>query len=177
MSILIILLVFLQMNTLVLYDFSKADKLNGWFIVNDDVMGGRSTCSFSTNENGNAVFEGQISLDNYGGFSSVHYRFNSINTKGFRHISLRIKGDGKRYQLRIKIQASDYYSYIAYFETTGDWQTVKVPLAAMYPSFRGRTLDMPNFEGGRIEEIALLIGNKTEENFRLEIDRIELTED
>lgn len=177
MPILIILLAFLQMNTLVLYDFSKADKLSGWFVVNDDVMGGRSSCSFTANENGDAVFKGHISLDNYGGFSSVHYRFKSIDTKGFSHISLRIKGDGKRYQVRIKNKVSDYFSYIAYFETTGEWQTVKVDLSKMYPSFRGRTLDMPNFEGGSIEEITILIGNKKAENFRLEMDRIELLED
>jgi NADH dehydrogenase [ubiquinone] 1 alpha subcomplex assembly factor 1 len=174
MPFLIIIIAFLQMNTQVIYDFTKADKLNGWFIVNDDVMGGRSTCSFAIDENGNAVFKGQVSLENYGGFSSVHYRFDPVSTDGYRFIMLRVKGDGKRYQVRIKNRASDYYSYIAYFETTGEWQNVKVNLNKMYPSFRGRKLDMPDFEGGKIEELTLLIGNKKEEDFRIEIDKIQL---
>lgn len=163
------------MNAKVIYDFKTSDKLPGWYTVNDDVMGGRSSCTFTLNDAGHAVFEGHVSLENYGGFSSVHYRFDPVNTAGYPFLVLRVKGDGKRYQVRIKNRASDYYSYIAYFETTGDWQTVKVQLSNMYPSFRGRTLEMPNFEGGNIEELALLIGNKTEEDFRLEIDRIELS--
>jgi len=172
----LVLLTLFQMKTQVLYDFGKEDKLAGWYTVNDDVMGGRSTCSFAVDAEGNAVFKGHVSLENYGGFSSVHYRFEPIDTEGFQYLSLRVKGDGKRYQVRIKNRISDYYSYISYFNTSGEWQTVKVPLEKMYPSFRGRTLEMPNFEGGKIEEIALLIGNKTEEDFRLEIDKIALEE-
>jgi hypothetical protein len=44
----------------------------------------------------------------------------------------------------------------------------------MYPSFRGRKLDKPNFSEDYIEEIAFLIGNKSEEKFQLLIDKIEL---
>ena len=161
------------MNTGVLYDFTKTATLDGWYTVNDDVMGGRSTCTFKLNEQGNAVFQGQVSLENNGGFSSMHYRFSPLKTRGYKFLALRVKGDGKRYQVRIKNRAGDNHSYIAYFSTSGDWQEVKVPLHDMYPSFRGRTLDMPNFSGGEIEEFALLIGNKKEETFRLIIDKIE----
>ncbi|WP_319500331.1 CIA30 family protein [uncultured Draconibacterium sp.] len=172
--LLLIVIAFLQMNTMVLYDFTTTTALDGWYRVNDDVMGGRSTCSFKINEEGNALFTGQISLENNGGFSSVHYRFSPLETTGYQFLMLRVKGDGKRYQVRIKNRAGDYYSYIAYFTTTGEWQDIRIPLKDMYPSFRGRTLDMPNFEGGKIEEFALLIGNKKEEAFRLTIDKIEL---
>jgi hypothetical protein len=43
----------------------------------------------------------------------------------------------------------------------------------MYPSFRGRKLNQPNFSKDSIEEI-LLIGNKKKEEFKLLIDKIEL---
>lgn len=173
MFVLILFTVF-QMNTSVLYDFSKTKTLDGWYTVNDVVMGGRSTCTFQLDQNGDALFKGQVSLENNGGFSSVHYRFSPFQTKGFSHLLLRVKGDGKRYQVRIKNKANDYHSYIAYFETNGEWQEIKVALNQMYPSFRGRTLDMPNFAGGEIEEFALLIGNKKEEAFRISIDKIVL---
>lgn len=169
-----IVIAFLQMNTMVLYDFSETATLDGWYTVNDDVMGGRSTCTFKLNEQGNALFTGQVSLENNGGFSSVHYRFPAIETAGFNFLALRVKGDGKRYQVRIKGRAGDNHSYIAYFNTTGEWQDIKVPLRDMYPSFRGRTLDMPNFAGGKIEEFSLLIGNRKEEAFRIEIDKFQL---
>jgi len=44
----------------------------------------------------------------------------------------------------------------------------------MYPVFRGRKLDLNDFSSNGIEEIALLIGNKKEESFRLEISKIYL---
>jgi len=43
----------------------------------------------------------------------------------------------------------------------------------MYPSFRGRKLDQPNFSKDCIEEIAFLFGNKSQEKFKLIIDKIE----
>jgi hypothetical protein len=44
----------------------------------------------------------------------------------------------------------------------------------MYPSFRGRILDMPNYDKANLEEIAFLIGNKKAEKFELKIDFIKL---
>ena len=44
----------------------------------------------------------------------------------------------------------------------------------MYPTFRGRTLDMPDYPGETLAEIAFFIANKKAENFRLEIDQIGL---
>jgi NADH dehydrogenase [ubiquinone] 1 alpha subcomplex assembly factor 1 len=49
-----------------------------------------------------------------------------------------------------------------------------INLKDLYPSFRGQTLDLPNYESASIEEIAFLIGNKKMENFELLLDKIEL---
>ncbi|MFT7377466.1 MAG: NADH dehydrogenase [ubiquinone] 1 alpha subcomplex assembly factor 1, partial [Sphingobacteriales bacterium] len=56
----------------------------------------------------------------------------------------------------------------------GDWQEIQITLKNMYPSFRGRKLDKPSFSEDYIEEIVFLIGNKIEESFQLQIDKIEL---
>ncbi|WP_367889209.1 CIA30 family protein [Polaribacter filamentus] len=117
---------------------------------------------------------GDISLENNGGFSSVRYRFEKILINKSTKISVRIKGDGKKYQFRIKSNSGDYYSYISPFSTTGEWQEIEIPLKDMYPSFRGRKLDQPNFSNDAIEEITFLIGNKNKEKFQLLIDKIEL---
>ena len=42
----------------------------------------------------------------------------------------------------------------------------------MYPSFRGRKLDMNNFSDDYFEQITFLVGNKKNESFRLLIDNI-----
>lgn len=168
------LMLMYTINTSVIFDFSKSNNMEGWFIVNDGVMGGRSQSTFALNTEGNGLFKGEVSLENNGGFASVHYRFQPKDIKEAKKLVLTIKGDGKKYQARIYANVSDYYSYIAYFTSTGEWQTVEIPLADMYPSFRGRKLDKPNFSGKSIEEIAILIANNKAENFQLEISKIEL---
>jgi hypothetical protein len=87
-------------------------------------------------------------------------------------IILFLKGDGKKYQCRVKARRGDYYAYVLYFETSGDWEQIEIPLAKMYPTFRGRQLDMPSFDQSQIEEIAFLIGNKIGEEFSLSLDKI-----
>ena len=158
----------------VIFDFNKSSNIENWVIVDDVVMGGKSSGSFKLDSEGHGVFEGSVSLENNGGFSSVRYAFERTSVKGFTRIKLKIKGDGKNYQFRIKSDSEDYYSYISIFSTTNDWQEIEIPLKDMYPSFRGRKLDQPNFSKDYIEEIAFLIGNKNQEKFKLLIDKIEL---
>lgn len=162
------------MNTQVIFDFNKKSNIDGWKIVDDVVMGGKSSGSFKLSSEGFGLFEGQISLENNGGFSSARYQFKKLKVNEAINIVIRLKGDGKNYQFRIKDKSSTYYSYIASFETSGVWQEIKIPLKDMYPSFRGRKLDLPNFSHDYIEEVVFLIGNKTPEKFKLLIDKIEL---
>jgi NADH dehydrogenase [ubiquinone] 1 alpha subcomplex assembly factor 1 len=164
----------LTANPMVLFDFSKNSDLNTWFVVNDGVMGGRSQSTFTLNADGNGLSKGKVSLENNGGFASVHCRFKPTDTGNSKTLVIRLKGDGKKYQARIYANTSDSFSYIAYFETSGEWQNIEIPLKSMYPSLRGRKLDKPNFSEKSIEEIAFLIGNKKAESFQLEINKLEL---
>ncbi|WP_218588591.1 CIA30 family protein [Cyclobacterium lianum] len=162
------------MGRLLLFDFSATEDWSGWEIQNDGVMGGISSSSLQKTAGGNALFAGSVSLENNGGFASLQYHFPSKNIVGYQTAVLRLKGDGKRYQFRIKENLSDRASYIYTFTTSGDWQTLEIPLKEMEPVFRGRKLDLPNFSADSIQELRFLIGNKKEEDFRLEIKKIEL---
>lgn len=157
-----------------LFDFTKESNLQNWQIVDDGVMGGLSSGNANINDEGNLTYFGNVSLENNGGFSSLRYRFETKDVATYTHFSIRLKGDGKRYQFRAKTSSRDWYSYINYFETSGEWETIEIPLKDMYPSFRGRELDKPNFPGISMEEIAFLISNKKAEEFNLEIDYISL---
>lgn len=158
----------------VLVDFSEQYILSQWQIMNDGVMGGLSESSILLSSENHAVFSGYVSLDNNGGFASVRYRFDPMKMDSYNHLVIRIKGDGKRYQLRVKSNASDRHAYISYFQTSGEWQVIKVPLNQMYPTFRGRSLNMPDYPKLIMEELAFLIANKKDEEFRLLIDYIHL---
>jgi NADH dehydrogenase [ubiquinone] 1 alpha subcomplex assembly factor 1 len=168
------ILLFSSMNPKIIFDFNKNSDVQDWIVVDDAVMGGESSSTFILNDDGFGVFEGSISLENNGGFSSVRYRFQKIQVKEYSSIIIKLQGDGKEYQFRIKSNSGDYYSYIAPFSTSGEWQEIEIPLKDMYPSFRGRKLNQPNFSKDSIEEITFLIGNKKKEKFKLLIEKIEL---
>lgn len=169
-----ILVFILSMDTQLLFDFNKNSNLENWSVVDDEVMGGRSQGSFSLSDGGHGQFSGEISLQNNGGFSSVKYEFSPIALTKDHLIRIRLKGDGKKYQFRVKHKTSDYASYISYFDTNGDWQDVEFQLGDLYPTFRGRKLNESNFNHNSIEEIRFLIGNEKPESFNLLIDKIEL---
>ena len=162
------------MNPIIIFDFSTKSDLNNWQVVNDGVMGGTSRSKFYLNSEGHGCFDGTVSLENNGGFCSVRYEFTRIALDINKIICLRIKGDGKDYQFRVKTKKSDAHSYIYPFRTSGEWQNIEIPVTDFYPSFRGRKLDIPNYDGSNLEQIAFLIGNKKGENFQLLLDRIEV---
>ncbi len=157
-----------------IFNSKNANNISNWYTVNDGVMGGLSEGTVSINDAGIAKFKGYVTTENNGGFSSVRYVFNKKDVSKFNHIVLKLKGDGKSYQFRIKENSSQRYSYTTTFKTSGEWETIKIPFSEFYPIYRGYTVNRPNFSGNLMEEIAILIGNKTKESFLLEIKNIYL---
>ena len=160
----------------VLVDFTNENSLRNWRVVDDVVMGGRSSGRLALNKKGYAVFSGNVSLENNGGFSSIRYTPNPQEVSTFDTIRLKVKGDGKRYQFRIKSDRYDYHSYIHYFDTSGEWEEIELAFSDFYPAFRGRKLNMPNYPGSTISEISILVGNKIAESFQIEIAQISVTQ-
>ena len=158
----------------VLFDFNREASNEAWYVVDDGVMGGRSQGQFFINDDGNGIFKGSVSLENNGGFSSVRHQMKPKDLNKYSKFVLRLKGDGKSYQFRCRSNTYERHSYITEFETTGDWQTVEINFADMYPAFRGQRLRIPNFRGDKLVEIAFLVGNKKAERFTLEINQIRL---
>jgi hypothetical protein len=170
----ILLALVFSASSTIIFDFNPSSDLSNWRIVDDVVMGGRSNGNFKLNDAGHGLFSGEVSLENNGGFSSLRYQFNTKEINDFKKVTIHLKGDGKRYQFRVKSKKYDQHSYITYFTTSGEWETIEIKLDKMYPSWRGMKLDMDNYPGETMEEIAFLISNKKAESFQLEIDKIEL---
>ncbi len=157
-----------------LFDFTPSSDISDWVTVDDTVMGGRSDGRFRLNEAGHGEYAGYVSLENNGGFSSLRYRMPTIRVEGYTRVQLRLKGDGNRYQFRTKTSDYDRHSYVGYFETSGDWEVVELELHALQPQFRGRVLRIPDYPAEVLSEIAILIGNKKAQEFKLELDWVKL---
>lgn len=158
------------------FDSSKNASLK-WRIVDDRVMGGRSQGLFSTEEPGIMRFEGMLSLENNGGFSSVRTDKLSMDLSDKKGLALRVKGDGRKYQLRLSTDARfrsyGEVSFKADFETVKDeWIEVKVPFSSLVGSWRGRVLENEVFNPAKIERISLLLGDKNPGKFQLDVDWI-----
>lgn len=166
--------VLLFMSPVVIFDFSQEADYDNWYIVDDGVMGGLSNGNFRLSEKGHGVFYGEISLENNGGFSSLRYSFRYLKVKPEDKIRIRLKGDGKPYEFRVKHDRRAYYSYVYTFDTSGEWQEILIPLKDMKAAFRGRDVNVPDFNKESIGELTFLFGNKKPETFRLMIDEISL---
>jgi len=165
------------MKTRYFIDFSRGDKDKQWEVVNDVVMGGMSDSKFLVTENGTAVFQGTVSLENYGGFASVRSLPMDYDLTGFDGILLEVKGDGKRYSFRVR--TDDTYDGISYqmpfpFDTKkGEWIEIKIPLGQLEATYHGQEVpSAPPMDPSKIRRVGLLISDKQAGQFRLEVRRI-----
>lgn len=134
----------LQPQAHVLFDFrqSNAALSQTWGALDDVVMGGVSHSSFQLDE-GAARFNGTVSIANAGGFASARTRnFEpSLNLADYTGIALRVKGDGQRYKLLLRDEASwDSLAYAYSFDTIAQqWSTIQIPFVQTVPVFRAKT--------------------------------------
>ncbi len=157
-----------------IYTFVSQTNIKEWQIVNDGVMGGLSKSTLILSDGGHGKFSGHITLDNNGGFASIQLNTRIKVEEDKKFIILRVKGDGKRYEFRLKNDYSKPQSYVHQFTTSGEWENIKLEINKFYPTFRGRQLNIPNFNFESIEQLSFLIANKQEEDFELLIDWIGL---
>jgi len=172
--LILMLNLFTQTNIREMYRFTAQTKVNEWIIVNDGVMGGISKSSIALTSAGHGLFSGHVSLANNGGFASIQLNKKVSISEEIKFIVLRLKGDRKAYEFRLKAKKSQYESYVHTFNTTGEWENIKLPINEFYPQFRGRKLNTPHFNFDSIEQMSFLIANNQEEDFKLLIDWIGL---
>jgi len=152
-------------------DFFQPGSMQ-WTIINDGVMGGLSTSNLELTEEGTGLFAGFVSLENNGGFASTRTEVQDLDLSPHEGVTLRVRGDGRRYQLRFRLDGSfDGVAYQAEFDTSpGEWMEIDLLFEEFRPTFRGR---VPPGSGpldpARIQQIGFLIGDKKEGPFKLEI--------
>lgn len=147
--------------------------VGNWLVINDDVMGGRST--------GNSVpiaqgicFTGELSLENNGGFSATRRQV-SDSPDWARGLRIVARGDGRHYQARVRPdQMFDGVSWRRIFATDGEWQLLELPFEEFEPVFRGRpVLGAGPIRPEAISQLGFLLADGQPGSFKLEIRRIE----
>jgi NADH dehydrogenase [ubiquinone] 1 alpha subcomplex assembly factor 1 len=136
--------------------FDSAASLAMWYPINDVVMGGKSSSRLSLSEQGHAVFEGCVSLENGGGFASIRANTTALAIDGIVGYRLTVLGDGKRYKLNLRTNdAFDGVNYQAEFlPTAGDWCTVDLPLTQFTATYRWRLVaNAPPLDPAQVRQV------------------------
>jgi len=155
--------------------FERPEEIEQWIAVNDNVMGGLSEGKASWTEDGCLRFSGRVSLENNGGFASIRTLPRNFQLGGFKGVRIRVKGDGRTYQFRIR--TDDAYDGIAFKQdfsaAPNEWVEIDLPFASFQPSFRGRIQpDIEPLAASEIRQIGFLLADKAAGPFHLIVDQI-----
>ncbi|MFT6819867.1 MAG: NADH dehydrogenase [ubiquinone] 1 alpha subcomplex assembly factor 1 [Myxococcota bacterium] len=113
---------------------------SSWFSVNDTVMGGVSTGELSYTDEA-LVFEGVVSTDSNGGFTSVRSETDSTDLSDYDRVVIRMRSEGQPFTVglshnRLFTQGQFRHDLEA---GTGEWEVREVPLS---------DFELVNFSGG-----------------------------
>ncbi|MFT5286201.1 MAG: NADH dehydrogenase [ubiquinone] 1 alpha subcomplex assembly factor 1 [Planctomycetota bacterium] len=156
----------------ILIDFSSEKEIDRWSAADDVVMGGVSSSRLVATASGTALFTGNLSLDSGGGFASVRSNRASRNLMDAQALVVCIRGDSKRYKLRLRTTyLYDGVSYLAPFETEFDtWKELTFTPSDFVPSWRGRPVKTaPALSFADVQSFGLLIADRQAGAFELEL--------
>jgi monofunctional biosynthetic peptidoglycan transglycosylase len=159
------------------YDFGSEQDGFNWNIVNDDVMGGISKSTIDLTEN-SAVFSGYTSLKNNGGFSSIRSPRAEKDLSMYDNVRIRFKSNTDReFALRLGLYDAYYKPNYKYFfkSETKDWQTIEFKLSE-FKEYRLGILTDNSIQMelmGKVLRVGIIIADKKEGPFQIEIDYIE----
>lgn len=162
-------------NTLLLTAFEQDSPDVGWYVQNDNVMGGKSEGGFDITVS-ELVFSGNTNT-NGGGFSSIRSQPLELDLSDYAGIRLTLKADGRRYTWSLQTDArwrGRRINYWADFDTApGEVNVIDVPFERFLPQFRGFKLDGPKLDTSQIKEFALYQYDKTDGPFELRLVSVE----
>ena len=163
------------MDTLILSEFTGDSPDLGWYIQNDNVMGGQSQGRFLVASD-ELIFSGNTNTDG-GGFSSIRTHPLQLDLSDRSGIRVKIKGDGRRYTWHLQTDArwrGRSVNYWADFDTSMDEvASVDIPFTSFVPQFRGFKLDGPELNTRQITQLGLYIYDKNDGPFELVLLSVE----
>lgn len=160
-------------------DFSDKQQLESWRAINDVVMGGCSSSDMQPTGSGTALFSGEVSLENSGGFASVRSDQLFASLERSSGLKIRFRGDGKRYKLNLRTDISlNTVNWQVRFDTADSkWQEQQFQWQEFRPTRHGREVpDLPALDPTSVVGAGLLIADRQEGPFRLEIAWLEVVD-
>ena len=173
-------------NGVLLFHFDRAEAVVGWAAIDDRVMGGVSRSRLRHVPAGHAVFEGQVSLAQGGGFASVRAPIGTAGAAGAADAAgaagataavIEVRGPPLRFKLALFMaDGADAPSYQHDFVPSADrWTALRLPLAQFVPRWRGREVaGAPPLDPTLLRQVGLMIAGRQAGPFALDLRSIAL---
>jgi hypothetical protein len=88
-------------------DFTNQDQVGNWSVINDGVMGGLSKGTAGFSKQG-VLFQGNISLENNGGFSSLRSPYKAIDLSEYQQVTIKYRSNGMDMAFQLDIDRRFY---------------------------------------------------------------------
>ena len=153
------------------------DVATQWVVISDNVMGGLTTSNFIYTST-SVIFSGDISLANYGGFSSMKTRFRPLDLSMYSGVKIRFKSRSQTFAFTLEDSRNwtqpNYKSTFS-SKNVDTWEEVTL----RFRDFKeyvigeptGNAMDLRQLS--KIVRIGFITNEKKQGPFTLEVDYIE----
>lgn len=169
------LLIVLLITNPTAIDFGIDKSGSQWRIVNDGVMGGRSTSSAVLTDE-TLYFTGNVSLENNGGFASIRSPYEAYDLSQYTEIVIKHRGTSRKFALSFDADRRWYApNYKMEFYPSKDWQETVYKISDLKESrigeYTGRKI--PSEKRSEIIQMGIILYDKQAGPFELEVDYIQ----
>jgi len=156
---------------------NSAEKNQEWKLLSDNIMGGvtKSKIEYTNNS---VLLSGNISLDNYGGVSSIKTKYKSVDLSKYNGIKIKFKSTNQKFAFTLEDnQDWTQPNYKREFSSKKDdtWEEVIIYFKDFQEIVIGETTGnmMKSKSLKNIVRMGIMTYEKKEGPFSLEVDYIE----
>jgi NADH dehydrogenase [ubiquinone] 1 alpha subcomplex assembly factor 1 len=159
-------------------DFGNSTGKNQeWMLLSDNIMGGNTKSKIEYTNN-SVLLSGNISLDNYGGFSSIKTKYKSFDLSKFTAFKIKFKSTKQKFAFTLEdnqnwTQPNYKYEFSAKKDDT--WEEVTIYFKDFKEIIIGEPTGnlMKSKSLKNIVRMGIMTSEKKEGPFTLEVDYIE----
>ena len=155
---------------------NSAEKNQEWKLLSDNIMGGvtKSKIEYTNNS---VLLSGNISLDNYGGFSSIKTKYKSVDLSKYNGIKIKFKSTNQKFAFTLEDnQDWTQPNYKREFSSKKDdtWEEVIIYFKDFQEIVIGETTGnmMKSKSLKNIVRMGIMTYEKKEGPFSLEVDYV-----
>ncbi len=160
-------------NTTNKYDFGRNQTGSDWMVIVDGVMGGLSTGDAYLKDE-SIYFEGVVSLENNGGFSSLRAPFVSTDLSETKTIEIRYRSTGISCALSLDLSNRWWETNfkLALSNTNDEWKTERFSIEELkaYKMGKPKGYSISKEDLAEVMRIGFITNEKRAGAFSLEVD-------